>query len=194
MITIKPVASYYSDDDKAILARKAELAATGKRRQIELAELDAAIAEQGNPNSTPEDTIQNLIAGIEVPRPPPLSERRTALQYVIRDIEQALDYLAGKERQININAGARLAKDIKPQHDAAEKELVDALLIAHQKHLLYWNAKRHLLNNGIGLYGNFNVDADEVLGIPVNGGSTLAEYFRDAVKAGYIQTLPAAFR
>jgi hypothetical protein len=51
-----------------------------------------------------------------VPRQQPLSAKRIELQYIIRDIEQALDYMAGKERQANTNAGARLAKDIKPQH------------------------------------------------------------------------------
>jgi hypothetical protein len=59
MITIKPIEAYYSDEDKAIIARKAELATTGKRRQSELAEVDATIAAH-NPDPTPEDTVQSL--------------------------------------------------------------------------------------------------------------------------------------
>jgi hypothetical protein len=123
MITLKPLSSFYTDDDKAVIARKAELAATGKRRQAELAELDSAIATQGDIAPDQDDQVQNLIAGTETPRPQPLTE----LQYIIRDIEQALDFMAEKERQVTIKAGARLAKDIKPQVDIAERELADAL-------------------------------------------------------------------
>src|SRR6266478_2124308 len=87
MIQFKPISSYYSDDDKAVIARKAELAAAGKCRKIELAEVDATIAKQGDTNPNPDDQVQSLIAGIDVPRPQPLSAKRTELQYIIRDIE-----------------------------------------------------------------------------------------------------------
>jgi len=194
MITFEPIISYYTDDDKAVIARKAELAAAGKRRQAELAEVDIAIAKQGDVDPNPADQIQNLIAGIEVPRPQPLSAKRTELQYIIRDIEQALDFMAGKERQANINAGARLAKDIKPQHDIAAKELADALLVAHEKHLVYWQAKRNLINGAIGLYGLFDSNVDEILGIPVDKGTPLADLFREAVKQKYLRAVPESLR
>jgi multidrug efflux pump subunit AcrA (membrane-fusion protein) len=194
MITLKPLSSYYTDDDKAVIARKAELAATGKRRQAELTELDTAIATQGDIAPDQDDQVQNLIAGLETPRPQPLAARRTELQYVIRDIEQALDFMAGKERQVTIKAGARLAKDIKPQVDIAERELVEALVIAHEKHLTYFNAKRHLINGGIGLNGLFASGVDGVLGIPVDKGTPLADLFRAAVRAGYLKSAPKDFR
>jgi cephalosporin hydroxylase len=194
MISFKPIASYYTEDDKAVIARKAELAATGRRRQSELAEVDIAIAEHRDIDPAAVDQIQNLIAGIEVVRPQPLGEKRTALQYVIRDIEQALDFMAGQERQVTMKAGARLAKDIKPQVDTAAKELADALVIAHEKHLAYWNGKRHLINSGIGLNGLFDSNVDEILGIPVDKGTPLADLFRAAVHAGNLKTVPVALR
>ena len=66
---------------------------------------------------------------------------------------------------MNQRASARLAKEIKPQVDIAEKELVEALVIAHEKHLTYFNAKRHLINGGTGLNGLFASNVDDVLGI-----------------------------
>jgi hypothetical protein len=194
VISVKPITDFYTDDDRAIIARKAELVATGKRRQSELAELDSAIATQGDIAPDQDDQVQNLIAGIETPRPQPLTARRTELQYIIRDIEQALDFMAGRERQVTINAGARLAKEIKPQVDLAEIELAQALAIAHEKHLTYFNAKRHLINSGIGLNGLFGSNVDDVLGIPVDKGTALADLFRAAVKAGYLKSAPKDYR
>jgi hypothetical protein len=193
MITIKPIEAYYSDDDKAIIARKAELVAAGKRRQSELAEVDAAITAH-DPNPTPEDAVQNLIDGVEAPRPQPLSEKRTALQHVLRDIEEALHFMNGKERRAKMNAGARLAKDIRPQVDKAEKELVAALVIAHEKHLTFWQAKHHLIDAATGLNGLFESNVDDILGVPVNKQSPLADLFRTAVKANHLKSIPAVLR
>jgi hypothetical protein len=194
MITIQPIASYYNDDEKAVIARKADLTAAGKRRRSELAAIDAEMMNQIDTDTLPEDQIQNLIAGIEVARPQPLSAQRTELQYIIRDIEQALEFMADKERQLNVKAGARLAKDIKPHVDKAEKELADALVIASAKHLVCWHAKRHLINSGIGLHGLFDSNVDDVLGIPVGHGAPLSTYFYSAVKSGHLKSVPESLR
>jgi hypothetical protein len=194
MISFKPIESYYTNDDNAVIVRTAELAAAGKRCQAELAELDSAIANQDKIGPTLDDQVQNLIAGIDVPRPPPLSAKRIELQYKIRDIEQALDFMARKERQVIIKAGARLAKDIKPQVDIAEKELVDALVIAHAKHLVCFQAKRKLINEGIGLHGLLGSNVDDVLGIPVDKCSALHDFFYAAVRAGNLKTVPESLR
>jgi hypothetical protein len=102
--------------------------------------------------------------------------------------------MAGKERQVNIKAGARLAKDIKPQVDKAEKELAEALVIAHEKHLTYWQAKRHLINAGTGLNGLFDSNVDDVLGIPVDKQSPLHDYFHAAERCGHLKSVPAVLR
>jgi hypothetical protein len=191
VIQFKPIEAYYTDDDKAIIARKAELAATGKRLQSELAALDAAIAAQSD-LPTPEDRIQNLIAGTAPQKPP--SAKRTELQIAIRDIEQALDYMAGKERRVTMTAGARLCKDVKPQVDKAEKELAAAMVIAHEKQFMRWQAKQYLVNAGTGLNGLFDSNVEKILGVPVDKGSVLHDYFYAAVKAGHLRAVPAALR
>jgi hypothetical protein len=194
MISIKPIDFYYTDDDRAIIANKAELVATGKRRQAELVELDTAISRQQDTAPNQDIQVQDLIAGIERPRQKPLDAKRTTLQHVIREIEQALDFMAEKERQVTMKAGARLAKDIKPQVDLAERELAAALVIAHEKHLVCFRAKRALLNNGIGLFGLFDSNIDDILDIPVNKGTPLADYFRGQVAAGHLKNVPAQLR
>lgn len=194
MITIKPIASYYNADDKAIFASIDQLEATAKRLDSDLATVDAAIANDTNPDPDPDSRLANLIAGNSVQPIKSWSTRRIELQHAMRDVETALDFMASKKRAVEYQAGARLAKEIKTQHDAAEKAVVDALVVAHEKHFLYWQAKRHLLNNGIGIYGLFSSDVDNVLGIPIDKGSPLADLLRTAVTNGFLKSVPESLR
>jgi hypothetical protein len=187
---IPPIAHYYTDDDEAIIAKQAELKIVAKRRQAELADIDEKIAKHGDVETQSETHVQNLIDGVEIERPTPLGAQRTSKQYEIRDVDMAENYIADKVRVVNITAGARLAKDIKPAADIAAKELADALVIAHEKHFSYWQAKRQLLNNGISLYGLFDSNVDDILGIPVDKGTPLADYFRDAVEQKHLRAVP----
>jgi hypothetical protein len=58
-------------------------------------------------------------------------------------------------------------------------------------HLEYFQAKRHLINNGIGIYTNFLSNIDDVLGIPVDNNTELAKLFREAVKKGHLKKMPS---
>jgi hypothetical protein len=96
MIPKKLLADYYTTDEKAVFGNQARLQAALKRHQSGLAEIDAKIAGQRESNMIPEDEIENLINGVRVERPPTLGAQRTAIQYDIRDVETALDFMAGK--------------------------------------------------------------------------------------------------
>jgi hypothetical protein len=194
MISIKPIAEFYTDDDKAVFKSKADLKALAVRHQAKLAELEVVIASNVDLIPNAETQVQNLIAGIDAELPKPLDVQRADIQIAIRDIEQSLDFLAGRERQVNHQASVRLAKDIKPQVDIAEKELASALVTAHEKHVAYFVAKRSLLNSGIALCGQFGSTVDDVLGVPVNHLTPLADLFRGAVKAGYLNAMPKELR
>jgi hypothetical protein len=184
------VAEFYSDDDKAVLANQSDLVAAGKRCEADLKAIDASIANNDATYPNREDQIETILAGEEVKRPEPLSTQRITIQHRIHDIEQALDFIAGKVRQVNYEAGARLAKDIKAEHDVAENELTTAMVVVYEKHLAYWKDKRSLLNKGIGLYGLFSSNIDDVLGIPVDRNTPLADFFREQVHAGNLKRLP----
>jgi hypothetical protein len=194
VIKFPSLEEFYTEDERAIMAKKPELLATRQRRQTELAEVDAAIAIQADTNPTPEDRIQNLIAGIETPRPQPLSEKRTELRYNIRDIEQALDFMAGQERRVIMIAGARLCKDIKPQVDAAAKKVAEAMATLFEVYVPWWQAKQYLINAGTGLNGLFDSNIVDILGAPVSKETPLADYLRGAVQSGHLQAVPAQLR
>ena len=144
-------------------------------------------------------TIQEGIAvgrqeGRHMPPPKTFVERRVELQHAIRDIESALDYMAGKERSANYHAGKRLAEFMKPQALAAEKSLAEKAVAFHEAHFHYWTAKRHLINEGIGIYGNFQSNVDDVVGLPTDNGSPMAAYFREAIENGHIKKMPVGFQ
>jgi hypothetical protein len=193
MIHVKELSQFYSDDEAAVFKCTAELKSKLARRQSELAAIDAKITVPDAADSRTEDRVQSLITGTEVKRPPPLNQQRTETQYAIHDLEEALDYMAGRELQANLNAGARLAQDIKPQVDIAAKELFEALALAHDKHLQYWTAKRHVINLGVGLSGLFDSSIDDVMGIPTDKGSPLAFILREAVRQKHLRNAPKAF-
>jgi hypothetical protein len=193
LIHIKELSEYFSDDEAAVFTRTTDLKTMLAGRRSELAAIDAKIAVPDAVDSRSEDQVQSLITGVEIKRPPPLNAQRMEIQYAIRDLEEALDFMAGKELQANLNAGARLAEDIKPQVDTAAKELFDALALAHDRHFSYWTAKRHVINLGVGLNGLFDSAVDDVLGIPTDKGSPLAFVLREAVRQRQLRTLPKAF-
>jgi hypothetical protein len=193
-IQFKDISSFYLPEDKAVFASIDQLKETAARLRSDLVTVDAAIANDTNPDPDPDSRLANLIAGNSVVPVKSWSEQRLDLQRAMRDVENALDFMAGKKRAVEYQAGARLAHSIKAQHDAAEKTMVDALVVAHERHFLYWQAKRHLLNNGIGIYGLFSSDVDNVLGIPIDKGTPLADLLRTAVTNGFLKAVPESLR
>jgi len=134
------------------------------------------------------------LSGIDTPRPQPLSEKRIELLYKIRDIEQALDYMASQERRVTMTAGARLAKDVKPQVDAAAKKVAEAMATLFEVYVPWWQAKQYLVNAGTGLNGLFDSNIVDILGAPVSKETPLADYLRGAVQSGHLKAVPAALR
>jgi hypothetical protein len=191
-ITFKDTSAYFTDPDKKVLSRKTDFEATLKRLTAELAVVKSAIASNENPDPDPEARLEQLIAGETVSPPKSWEDQYRELQYAIRDTNEALDALALKEKQIRLVAGQKLANDIKPQADALEKQLIDALVVARGFHLEYFRAKRYLINNGIGTFGNFGSSVDEVLGLPTDG-TPLSDLFSDAVKKGLLLSQPKGF-
>jgi hypothetical protein len=117
------------------------------------------------------------------------------IQIARRDVEQARDYLAGKMRKANYDAGARKAKHDKPATEAAEKLVAEKFLAFYEAFLASWKMQRNLLNAGIGTYGAFNGSSQivDLLGVPVGPNSAFAEIFRDLIAAGHVRKMPAGF-
>jgi cephalosporin hydroxylase len=116
------------------------------------------------------------------------------LRYDIKDIEEAKDYMAGQERRVVMMAGARLAKAVKPQVDAAAKRLAEAVVAMYEAYVPWWQAKQYLISEGSGLNGLFDSNIGDVLGAPTSKETPLADYLRGAVQSGHLKALPAALR
>src|ERR1700694_1074507 len=125
-----------------------KLTAYGKDLRAELAAGDASKDEHIEANA--EARIASHIAGTNVAPPKPWATRRTEILYAERDNEEALDWLAGKAKIAETNAGKKLVADAAPQIDAADKEVFEAVQQLYEKFLPYWQSKRKLLNHSIG--------------------------------------------
>jgi hypothetical protein len=135
-ITFKDRAEFYTDDDRAIFENDSKLETVKKSLYAESAAVKAAIENNENPDPNPAARIETLIAtGTNTPPPKTFAERDIELQYSIRDVEEALDFMAGKKKLANYGAGKRLADWLKPQADAAEKDLVEKGVAFHEAHL-----------------------------------------------------------
>jgi len=158
-IQFKPVESYFTEDDKAILADKAKLKALGKTF---FAKRDAftALIDKGETVAAPDlkTRIANLIDGKPVTQPPTLEAQRLEVLYAIRDNEQTLDELAVKEKAFRAEAGRKMVLDQKTQIVAANKAIFGKLAELYEVFVPFWLAKRELLNNSVGTYGLFNND------------------------------------
>jgi hypothetical protein len=195
-ITFKPIQSFYSEGHKANIANTAKINAKVKDLCTECDAIDASIAaneDMKDPN--PEARIAALADGRDAPPTvPPPSARRLEILYDLRDCNEALDYLAGKDKIFKTEAGRRMVEDARPQIVAAEKELFELLTKIHEKYLPYWQAMRSLLSNSIGTNGLFANDIDDVLGVPTDVNSGWADIFRGGVASGYVKKMPAALR
>jgi hypothetical protein len=192
-IQFKPIESFFSDDDKAILANTAKLNANGKALRAKRDALTARI-DKGETPTGPDikARIASLIDGKPVAEVASLEAQRLEVLYAIRDNEDALDYLAGKEKTFRAEAGRKMVLDQKTQIVAAEKAIFEKFGELYQTFVPVWQAKRELLNNSIGTYGLFNNDFDEIMGVPTDINAPWADLFRQGVAARHISKMPAA--
>jgi len=193
MIKIKEPHEYYTPEDIARHKRKADLKATGRRIDDEIAAVknaqdDGKIIDQ-------EKYINALIDGKDIDPPKNHTARLDELRRQRWNIEQALDVLEGKEYTAQIEAKKRLCLDLKPQSDLLTKQLAEAMFATHKIHLEYFKTKRLLIGNGIGLHGGvFSADVEQFFGIPSDKPGTLGNYFRDAVKGGFLKGVPEGLK
>jgi hypothetical protein len=110
------------------------------------------------------------------------------------DLEDACEIHHGKMRTIRNNAAKDFCNSIKPEHDAIVKRLVAALAEAQAAHLEYHNLRTDLRANDIGFFGICNMNFYELLGGPTDKASHLTDIFREAMKLGLLNKIPAGLR
>jgi hypothetical protein len=190
-ITFKDRSSYFSEDDKALIAAKVKLTANGKQLFAKRDAFTAAI-DKGEKATGPniKTRIANLIDGKPVAEVASLEAQRLEVLYAIRDNEEALDWVAVQIKKVEDIAGAKMVEAAKTQIVASEKEIYDAVQTLFDRFLTYWTAKRQLLNNSVTTLGLFGCPLDEILGVPQGVNSAWSDLFRHAVERGHISKLP----
>jgi hypothetical protein len=190
---IKHLSEYLTEEDIARNTRKTELELTSRRLDDDITAVKA-LQDDGE-NRQHDRYIDALIEGKDAPLPKTSSTQLNELRQQKWNVEKALDVLASKEVQAQTEAKKRLCLDIRPQSESMGKQLAEATFALNKIHLEYFKIKRHLINEGIGLHGGvFSVDLERFFGIPSDRTGSLADYFRDSVKAGHLKSVPEALR
>jgi hypothetical protein len=191
-INIPPLSDFLTNEDRSLNETQAKLDTQDKMNDAKIAAINAEPPPSAN---EPLDLqISDLANGITAQQPKSKDDRITELKYRKRDINEAKDSVARKQKAGLGNAARRLADHLKLPVKAHEKKMVDAMVLAYELHLEYFWPKRHLINNGIGTYGNFQSNIDDVLGIPTDKNSPLATFFHQAVKDGHLKAMPKGFQ
>jgi len=82
-------------------------------------------------------------------------------------------------------ASKKLVEKIKPEHDKLQRELFAHLAPLHATWSKLFAIKGALLNQGLGLNGLFEVDAEELLGVPSDASTEFNYLLREGAKVGY---------
>jgi hypothetical protein len=167
-----------------LLEREATVSA--KVRQLRGLKTNGALS------SNDDSLVQSVLAG-EPFLAPDIDAELNRLTAEWRAIEEAKEIqtriIAAEEK----GAGAKLREAIKPTHDKIMVRLCKALVDTHAAYSELFRMKRELAGNGIGLGNLFDADP-EFLEIPTDRASCLAEFFREAIKGGFMTTMPKELR
>jgi hypothetical protein len=107
-------------------------------------------------------------------------------------IEAANEIQQRKIYELKAVAERKLCDSLRPNHDRLMTRLCKSLAETHAVYVELFRMKRHLANNGHRFGGLFAVEP-EFLDIPTDKTTDLADFFREAKKAGYVSSVPAEF-
>ena len=138
--------------------------------------------------------IAAIAAGKDVTEPDDLDHLLKIEMNRWRDVEDACELQRGAMRTIRHNAGRQFCSEIAPKHDAIVKRIVDALAVAQEAHLEYYNLQTDLCANEIGYHGICKLQFYDPLGSPKDRSTNLADKFREAIKSGLLTKMPEGLR
>lgn len=194
-IIFKPIDTFRIEDHKANLLNSTKIEASLKQEDYPARDkLKAAINRNETSDVAPELRVTALAEGRSLPVPATLEAQLYEVQVRIRDKNDALDYLAGKAKLLEIEAQKRMLDDARPQIVAAEKEIFETFTKLYNQYLNYWQSRQTLRGNSIRTFELFSNSFDEFLGVPVDINSAWCELFREGIAQGYVAKMPAALR
>lgn len=152
------------------------------------------IAMKANGHISGDDTglVDLMLAGKEMPSTTDIEGelRRTKAEW--QAIEAAKEFQQRKIYELKAAAERKLCESLRPHHDKLLTRLCKGLADVHATYTELYGMKRHLAGNGYRFCGLFAVEP-EFLESPTSRTTDLADFFREAKKAGYISSIPAEF-
>jgi hypothetical protein len=190
MITVQEPISPKTTELKAVITRL-EMRENAKAKTVR--ELRAKkLAGQHNINDR-ESRIAMVMAEESFPATDDTDAKLTSELLEWEAIVEAKESVKPKLAAARREASDKILAGLKPAHDEIMHRLVSALVEAHKANVELFDLRSQLRDRSIGWRnGVCELLPDEVLNTPTIY-SHLADFFRAAVKAGYLKTLPAGF-
>jgi hypothetical protein len=175
---------------QAVFARLDMRAKAASREVRELRERKL----QGQNNVNDKTTrISMVLAEQDIPATDDTDVKLTAKLLQWEAIEEAKESLKPKLAIAKREAADKILAGLKKPHDAIMARLLAALVDAHAANVELFDLRSQLRDREIGFRnGVCELMPDEVLSSPTIY-SPLADFFRAAVKAGFLKALPAGF-
>jgi hypothetical protein len=190
MITVQDPINPKMTELQAVIARLEMRAKASARKVRELRE--KKLAGQHNINDK-DSRIAMVLAEQDISATDDTDAKLTSELLQWEAIEEAKESLKPKLAAARREASDKILASIKPAHDEIMKRLVSSLVDAHAANVELFGLRSQLRDRSIGWRnGVCELLPDEVLNTPTIY-SHLADFFRGAVKAGYLKNVPAGF-
>jgi hypothetical protein len=138
--------------------------------------------------------IEHTLAGGSVSAASDLTSQLGLAMLQWRAIDDAKDALSKKIHKAKRHAAAKVVAGLKASHDAMMKRACAAGVDFHSAHVELSALREELCAKEIGLFSGVCELLPDFLESPTNGYSAMADFFRAAVKAGYLDTIPKELR
>ena len=152
-------------------------------------------AQKANGEFSTNDTalVDLVLAGKEIPADTDIDAELKRGMAEWKALEDAKEIQRRRIDQVKKEAEKELCLSLKPAHDKIMTRLAKSLAETHAAYVELFRMKSEFYNNGIGYGGLFNIEPD-FLDSPTDRTGYLADFLRDAKKAGYISAVPAELR
>jgi hypothetical protein len=138
--------------------------------------------------------IEHTLAGGSVSPDADLTGQLRLAMLQWRAIDDAKHSLSKTIRSAKRDAAIKVLAGLKPAHDAIMKRLIGPLVEVQSAFVELSAMRQELCDKEIGLFNGVCELLPDFLDSPTNGYSEMADFFRAAVKAGYLRSIPKELR
>jgi hypothetical protein len=185
-MTKLPTPDEFSPELRAETQKLEEITARKNATEAEAHELARLI--KSDPTQSDKDAEVQRVLANEPARN--LSDEYERKRRDFRALEDAEHQQKQRVEQCRKEAGKKLCAFMKPRHDELMKKIGKSLFDAYVDWRELYPTKQHIMRYQLGYNGLFDADPQEVIDIPTDRGSPLADFLRECLRLGYIKKLP----